>query len=112
MKAKDLRERNVEELRELEKSLAKDTFTHRFKNFTNRLDDTSAIGKARRDLARVKTILGQLEKAAKPAEGAAGTEVPAKKRPVAKAKAAAKPAATPKKKAAKKTSATIKSEAK
>src|SRR6478752_2803361 len=54
MKAKDLRERTGEDLSELEKSLAKDTFTHRFKNFTNRLDDTSLIGKTRRDLARVK----------------------------------------------------------
>lgn len=61
MKAKDLRERSLEDLRDLEKSLAKDVFTTRFKNFTNRLDDTSAIGKARRDLARVKTIVKQLE---------------------------------------------------
>jgi large subunit ribosomal protein L29 len=61
MKAKDLRERSVEDLRELEKSLAKDTFTNRFKNFTNRLDDTSVINKSKRDLARVKTIIHQLE---------------------------------------------------
>lgn len=59
MKAKDLRERSVEDLRELEKSLQKDTFTNRFKNFTNRLDDTSSINKTKRDLARVKTILAQ-----------------------------------------------------
>lgn len=59
MKAKDLRERSVEDLRELEKSLAKDTFQNRFKNFTNRLDDTSVINKTKRDLARVKTILAQ-----------------------------------------------------
>ena len=59
MKAKDLRERSVEDLKELEKSLTKDTFSHRFKNFTNRLDDTSLINKTRRDLARVKTILAQ-----------------------------------------------------
>lgn len=63
MKAKDLRERTVEDLRELEKSLTRDTFTHRFKNFTNRLDDTSLIRKTRRDLARVKTVLAQLAKA-------------------------------------------------
>ena len=62
MKAKDLRERSVEDLKELEKSLQKDTFTHRFKNFTNRLDDTSLINKTRRDLARVKTILAQKTK--------------------------------------------------
>ena len=62
MKAKDLRERSVEDLRELEKSLTRDTFTHRFKNFTNQLDDTSLIAKAKRDLARVKTILAQRAK--------------------------------------------------
>jgi large subunit ribosomal protein L29 len=57
MKAKDLRERSVEDLKELEKSIAKDQFQARFKNMTNRLDDTSTIKKAKRDLARVKTIL-------------------------------------------------------
>lgn len=61
MKAKDLRERSAEDLKELEKSLAKDVFTARFKNFTNRLDDTSTINKTRRDLARVKTLLRQQE---------------------------------------------------
>ena len=61
MKAKELRERSVEDLRELEKSLAKDSFTNRFKNMTNRLDNTSSINETRRDLARVKTILRQLE---------------------------------------------------
>lgn len=59
MKAKDLRERSVQDLHELEKSLTRDIFTNRFKNFTNRLDDTSAINKTKRDLARVKTILRQ-----------------------------------------------------
>jgi large subunit ribosomal protein L29 len=54
MKSKDLRERSIEDLRELEKSLAKDTFQNRFKNFTNRLDDTSSINKTKRDLAREK----------------------------------------------------------
>jgi large subunit ribosomal protein L29 len=101
MKAKDLRERSVEELRELEKSLARDSFTHRFKNFTNRLDDTSVIGKSRRDLARVKTILQQMEaKAAAPAAAAAAP------------KEAAPKEAAPKKPAAKKKTAAKKSEAK
>ena len=61
MKAKDLRERSVVDLRELEKSLTRETFTNRFKNFTNRLDDTSVIHKTKRDLARVKTLLRQEE---------------------------------------------------
>jgi large subunit ribosomal protein L29 len=59
MKAKDLRERSLEDLVELEKSLAQDVFQNRLKNFTNRLDDTSSMKKARRDLARVKTVLFQ-----------------------------------------------------
>ena len=57
MKAKELRERTIESLSELEKSLASQVFEARFKNFTNRLNDTAVIRKARRDLARVKTIL-------------------------------------------------------
>ena len=59
MKSKDLRERTTEHLQELEKSLANDVFQARFKNFTNRLNDTATIRKTRRDLARVKTILSQ-----------------------------------------------------
>jgi len=83
MKAKDLRERSPEDLKELDKSLAKDVFTARFKNFTNRLDDTSTINKTKRDLARVKTLLRQAEL------NAASTAAPAK----AEAKAAAAPKA-------------------
>jgi large subunit ribosomal protein L29 len=57
MKAKDLRERTVEDLKELDKSLAKELFQSRIKNFTNRLDNTSTLGKSRKDIARVKTLL-------------------------------------------------------
>jgi large subunit ribosomal protein L29 len=100
VKPKDLRERSVEDLRELEKSLVRDTFTHRFKNFTNRLDDTSMMNKTRRDVARVKTILRQLELNASTATATASKgEAPTA--------AAAAPASTsekkPKKTAAKKT---------
>jgi large subunit ribosomal protein L29 len=71
MIAKDLRERSLEDLKELEKSLAKDHFQARFKNFTNRLDDTSTIGKGRRDVARVKTLIAE-KSAAENAKAAAG----------------------------------------
>jgi large subunit ribosomal protein L29 len=92
MKAKDLRERTPEDLRELEKSLAKDIFQNRFKNFTNRLDDTSAIKKTRRDLARVKTLLAAQLKAAAPAEAPAAP-APAKAPKAKPAKKAAAPKA-------------------
>ena len=61
MKSKDLRECSVEDLKDFEKSLQCDIFTTCFKNFTNRLDDTSAMNKTRKDLARVKTILRERE---------------------------------------------------
>jgi large subunit ribosomal protein L29 len=59
MKAKELRERTTEHLLELEKTLSADMFQARFKNYTNRLNDTASIKKAKRDLARVKTLLTQ-----------------------------------------------------
>lgn len=59
MKATDLRERSTEDLNELLKSLRKEGFESRFKNHTNRLDDTSSIAKSRREIARVLTVLAQ-----------------------------------------------------
>jgi large subunit ribosomal protein L29 len=104
MKASDLREKGSEDLRELEKSLAHDVFQNRLKNFTNRLDDTSAIGKTKRELARVTTLLREVELGIKRGPGAAtkaadstGTKVEAK----AKGEPKAQP--TPKKAPAKKT---------
>ncbi len=106
MKAKDLRERSLEDLNELEKTLAGDKFQARLKNFTNRLDNTSLIKKARRDLARVKTIIAQqTARALAQASGVEGAVKAAPKKKAAKKaapKAAAKPVAA-KKPAAKKT---------
>jgi large subunit ribosomal protein L29 len=90
MKASDLREKSVDDLKELEKSLAHDVFQNRLKNFTNRLDDTSSMGKTRRELARVTTLLREVEiginrgPAATPADKA-------KPAPQAEAKAETKP---------------------
>jgi large subunit ribosomal protein L29 len=67
MKASDLREKSVEDLRELQASLARDTFQNRLKNFTNRLDDTSLIRKTKKDLARVITLLRERSAGAPPA---------------------------------------------
>jgi large subunit ribosomal protein L29 len=103
MKAKDMREKSAADLLELEKSLAKDAFQARFKNFTARLDDTSSLRKSRRDIARVKTILRERAKAAPAAEAPA-------KAP-AKAPKAAKAAATTSAPAKKKASAKKASEA-
>jgi large subunit ribosomal protein L29 len=86
LKGNDLRERTLEDLRELEKTLTHDVFQNRFKNFTNRLDDTSAIRKAKKDLARVKTILSQKAiGAASIAEAAAVAAAPPVEAPKPKA---------------------------
>ena len=66
MKAKDLRERSSEDLSELKATLSKDLFSHRMKNFTGQLDDTSLIGKTRKDIARIELLLS--ERAAKGAK--------------------------------------------
>jgi large subunit ribosomal protein L29 len=87
MKAADLREKTPEDLRELQKSLLRDVFQNRLKNFTNRLDDTSTIGKTKRDLARVITVLREQEIGvvrAKPADKAEAAEAqPKAKKPKA-----------------------------
>jgi large subunit ribosomal protein L29 len=74
MKARDLRDRSTEDLAELERSLIGERFQNKFKNFTNRLDDTSVIRKQKRDLARVKLILTERSRGitviAKPREAA------------------------------------------
>ena len=57
MKAKELRERTDEELRDLERELRRKLWKARFDNHTNLLDDTSEIRKLRRDVARVLTVL-------------------------------------------------------
>lgn len=92
MKAKDLREKSLEDLRDLEKSVAKDVFQVRFKNFTNRLDDTSLIGKSRRDLARIRTLLHERASAAARSATPAAAKVEA---PKGKAKVPAKAKAAP-----------------
>jgi large subunit ribosomal protein L29 len=106
MKASDLREKSVEDLRELQASLARDTFQNRLKNFTNRLDDTSQIRKTKRELARVITLLRERNAGPAPAPAEAQQAV-AVAVPAPPAEAAPKPAeaAPKKKKSAKKSEA-------
>ena len=66
MKAKDLRERSTEDLVELKANMSKDLFSHKMKNFTGQLDDTSLINKTRKDIARIELLLS--ERAAKGAK--------------------------------------------
>ena len=57
MKAAELREQTVEELRDKEKDLAEKLFALRLQKVTGQLESPAKVKVARRDLARVLTVL-------------------------------------------------------
>ena len=61
MKAKELRDLSVEELREREGELKRELFNLRIQKATGQLGNTAILGKTKRDLARVKTVLKESE---------------------------------------------------
>lgn len=64
MNANDLREKTVDELRDLLASMKKESFNLRFQQATGQLENTSGVRAARRNAARVKTILNEKSAAA------------------------------------------------
>lgn len=64
MKAEDLKGKTADELGKMLVDLRKEQFNLRFQHSQGQLDDVSKVRKARRDIARIKTILTQAEKAA------------------------------------------------
>ena len=61
MKAKELRELNVDELRQKEKDLAGELFNLKFQLATNQLSNTMKVVQVKRDIARVKTMIREKE---------------------------------------------------
>lgn len=61
MKAAELREQTVEELRDREKALAEKLFALRLQKVTGQLESPAKVRDARRDLARVLTVLREKE---------------------------------------------------
>ena len=61
MKAKELRDLSMEEIRAKEVELRQELFNLRFQKATGQLGNTAMIGKTKKDLARVKTVLRELE---------------------------------------------------
>lgn len=57
MKASELRQQTVDDLRLKEKELAGQLFALRLQKVTGQLDNPAKVGQARRDLARVLTVL-------------------------------------------------------
>ncbi len=61
MKASELRGKSVDELKQELQSLLKAQFSLRMQKATQQLANTSQIGKTRRDISRVRTVLTQKE---------------------------------------------------
>jgi large subunit ribosomal protein L29 len=61
VKAKELRELNVDELKQKEKDLAGELFNLKFQLATNQLSNTMKVVQVKRDIARVKTMIREKE---------------------------------------------------
>jgi large subunit ribosomal protein L29 len=63
-KARDLRTRTPDELAEQVETLGKEIFNLRFQRASGQLENTARVRQTRRDIARIKTILGERQRAA------------------------------------------------
>ena len=57
MKAADLRDLTVEELEAKLKEVGEELFNLNFQHSRQQLDNTARLGQAKKDLARIKTVL-------------------------------------------------------
>jgi large subunit ribosomal protein L29 len=64
MEAKDLRDKSVEELNEVLLALRKEQFNLRMQNATGELNQNHQHRQVSKDIARVKTVLNELGRAA------------------------------------------------
>ncbi len=64
MKASDLRTKTADELRDSLMDLRKERFNLRFQKASGQLENTARARQVRRDIARIKTILRDMQQAA------------------------------------------------
>ena len=64
MRASDLRTRTEDELTEQVENLGKEIFNLRFQRANGQLENTARVRQVRRDIARIKTILGERQRTA------------------------------------------------
>jgi large subunit ribosomal protein L29 len=62
MKATDVRAKTDDELKSELEQLGKEAFNLRFQRASGQLENTSRVRHVRRDIARIKTVLGQRAK--------------------------------------------------
>lgn len=65
MSAKEFRDLSDDELAVKELELQETAFRFRLRRGTNQLDNPAALRRARRDIARIKTIVGERARSAK-----------------------------------------------
>ena len=58
-KPADLRTKTADELNDQLLTLKKEQFNLRFRRASGQLENTARVGQVRRDIARIKTILGE-----------------------------------------------------
>ena len=63
MKAQEFRELSAQELREREHELVRELFNLRFQKATGQLSNHTVIKKAKKDVARIKTVLVGMNRA-------------------------------------------------
>ena len=61
MKASDLRDLSLDELKGKERDLTEEIFNLKFQHATGQLENTMRVPQLKKDLARVKTVLRQKE---------------------------------------------------
>ena len=69
MKAGDLRARTEDELGEEIETLGKEIFNLRFQRASGQLENTARVRQVRRDIARIRTILGERRRATSQGKG-------------------------------------------
>jgi large subunit ribosomal protein L29 len=63
LKASDLRTRSQDELSDQVDTLGKEIFNLRFQRASGQLENTARVRQVRREIARIKTILGERHRA-------------------------------------------------
>ncbi|HEV7371924.1 MAG TPA: 50S ribosomal protein L29 [Arenibaculum sp.] len=64
MKPADFRTKSSDELNDQLLALKKEQFNLRFQKASGQLENTARVGQVRRDIARIKTILGERARSA------------------------------------------------
>jgi large subunit ribosomal protein L29 len=67
-KSADVRARTDDELNEQLETLGKEIFNLRFQRASGQLENTARVRQVRRDIARIKTVLGERRRQAQPSE--------------------------------------------